>query len=158
MLEVSDLSVLDVKLNAIAIRPRFARDRLNFAIVRDLSNTLQRLAQDDALLFNLKSVIGVLIMAASAALKIRARSIDAIRRRFQNFRQTAAPQIILDSSDFGPHLLAGKHVGCEHNFAFETGQAIAAVNKFFYRQIFFGGQGGSHPTVTWVSTNEKKDL
>jgi hypothetical protein len=136
---------LDMQLDAIAIRPRFARDRFNFALERHLADPLQRLAQDDALLFHLKSVIGMLIMAASAALKIRARSADAIRRRFQNFRQTAAPQIILNPTDFRAHLLAGKHVGREHNFAFETGQAIAAVNKFFYRQIFFGGQAGSSP-------------
>ena len=73
MLEVADLSVLDVELHAIAISPWLPRDRFDLSIEFDLAHALQRLAQDHSLLFHLKSVLGVLVMAASAALEIRAR-------------------------------------------------------------------------------------
>ena len=73
--EVPDLSILDMKLDAVAIVPRFARDYADLARELDLANAAQYLAQDVALLFQLERIIDVLILAAAAALEIGAGGV-----------------------------------------------------------------------------------
>ena len=145
MFEIADRSVLDVELHPVTITPRFTRDRLNLAIEFDLAHALQRLAQNGTLFFHLNSIIRMLVMAASAPLKIGARRSDTSRRGLRDFQQPAAPQIILDSIYFRAHLFTRQNIWREDNFALEAGQAVAAVNELFYREIFFGGQARSSP-------------
>src|ERR1700693_2484995 len=143
MFEIANRSVLDVELHSVAITPRFTRDRFDFVIEFDLAHALQRFAQDRPFLFHLKSVIRVLVMTASAALKIGARRSDTSRRWLQHFQQPAAPEVILDSIYFRAHLFIRQNISREDNLAFKTGKAIAAIHEFFYRKIFFGGQARS---------------
>ena len=65
--QVSDLSLGDVKLRAIAIPERRTADHADLAFELDLADALQLLAQDLDFAGELKFVRRVLIVAAAAA-------------------------------------------------------------------------------------------
>src|SRR5260370_7466719 len=62
-LEVTDLTLFDVELSAIAISPRLAGDGWDVAIELDLAGAAQHFAQDGALGLHLEFVGGVLVLA-----------------------------------------------------------------------------------------------
>ncbi len=72
MFEVADVAVLNMELGPVAILPRFAGDGFDLALKFNLADAPQYLAQDGALLIHLEGIIGMLIVASTAPLEIRA--------------------------------------------------------------------------------------
>jgi len=71
----------------------------------------------------------VLILAAAAALEIRASGRDSGRRRLQHFDQAATPQIVLRAVGFGANRFARQYVRYQDDFALQAGQPLAAVDQ-----------------------------
>ena len=91
----------------------------------------------------------MLILAAAAALEIRASGRDSRRRRLQHFKQAAAPQIVLRAIGFGAHHFARQDKRDQDDFAFQARQTLAAVDQLFNRQSFLNGQAkGYHGCST----------
>ncbi len=77
---IADLTAIDVELAAITISERRSCDGGNLAVKLDPSHPTQLFAQDLGLLADLKLVPGVLVMAASAPVEVRAWRLDAFVR------------------------------------------------------------------------------
>jgi len=103
----------------------------------DLRNTAQVLFQNRNFDLELMFVLGVLVMTASAGLKVWATRLNAMRRRLDNSVGTGSGKSALLLQQRGFNLLALQRKRHEHGFApamligRQAGQAIAAINQLF---------------------------
>src|SRR5260370_19466405 len=97
VLEITDLTVIEMQLSAVPILPRLSGDCADVARELDLAHTAQHLAQDGPLLLHLEVVIHVLILAAAASPEIRARRGHARSGWCDHFKNAAAKQVVLRS-------------------------------------------------------------
>lgn len=108
---------------------------LKFARQINLRRPPQRFFKNGSLDGKLARVVGVLIVAATAALKVRARWFDSIRRRLDHTIQARPrePGLLLGDLSFDRFSL--KHKGNKDTFpetlsiGCKAGQAFAAVNE-----------------------------
>ncbi len=144
-LEITYRPVVNVQLHAIPISPWLGRNRFDIAFVLDLADAAKDFQENRALLFNLKIIIGVLVLASAAAVKIRARGRDAMLRRRNNFDDMSAKKIVFGTLDVRFHLFARQNEGHQHNLAVHTRQSISTVNQFFDFQVRSGYHENSIP-------------
>lgn len=79
-LVITDPAAFQVKLAAIPVSERLARNGRDLAGIIDASDTPQLFPQDLAFLRYLKLISGVLILATAATPEVRALRRDAFRR------------------------------------------------------------------------------
>ena len=111
--------------------------KLNFVLQFELGGAAQRLAKDVGFVPQLRFVIHVLIVAATAAAKILTVRRNPVGRRRQHLVEFGASEAgaALDHRRFD--LLAGQHKWNEDGFAATLGvgrharQSVATVNQFF---------------------------
>ena len=131
-LAVPDVPSVNVKLRAVAITPRLGggpRDRLRRL---HLPQPSQLVRQDRALGAKLVLVRRVLVMAAAAAAKHRARRGHAFRRRLQHFERLRPHQPGLLTPCLDANALARQHERRQHDTPFHASQAVAAVDQLFH--------------------------
>jgi len=68
----------EMKLDSVPVIPGVAADDMNIVVIRDAPQSLQRLTQNRALLFQLKRVLRVLVMAAATACEVLATRCYAL--------------------------------------------------------------------------------
>ena len=124
--------VLKVKLYAVAILPRLSADSLYLAVERNASNPPQSLAENSLLLFQLVTIVGMLILAAAAPAEILAPRHNPMNGRLQHFYGARTQQIALGSPRLDQHLLARQCERHQHDVAAQPRKRIASVNKLLH--------------------------
>ena len=125
-------------LRSIAISKRRRRVRLNGACPLDAPDPSERLAKNIRLVAKLRFVRHVLVLAASAASKMRTRGRHALWRGFYDVFQPAANEFFLASGRFNSNELSRKDQRDKHGVAVVMRQAVAAIHKFFYSNFHSG--------------------
>ena len=80
---------------------------------------------------DLRFVRDVLVLAAAAASKVRARGRNALRRGFQDLVQTPADKFLLARGGFYSNEFAGQDQRHEYRLAVMMRQAVTAIHEFF---------------------------
>jgi hypothetical protein len=80
---------------------------------------------------NLRVVRNMLVLAATASPKMRARGRHALRRGFHNAFQTPTDEFLFPRGRRNAHDLPGKDQWHEHGLAFMVCKSVTAVHELF---------------------------
>ena len=115
---------------------------LNLTRQFELGDAAQILAQDFRLDLELMLVSGVLVVASAAAAEIRARRLDAVRRRFYDFISVRAGEARFRFGNNSFDVFPSKYAGNKHGLAAsaffirgrtggEARESVAAIDELF---------------------------
>src|SRR5205807_1099667 len=121
---------------AIAIAPWFAGVRDNLAFPLQLAIAQKRFFQDGALVFQLRRIASVLIVASAARAKIGAWRCNPVGRRLKYLIDGGAGKAAFFLDDRRAYFFRGQHKWREYRLPFrEPGEAVTAVHEFFDCEI-----------------------
>ena len=112
--------------------------RFNGTRPLDTADASERFAEDFRLIAELRLIRHVLVLAAAAASKVRARSRHAIRRWFHDALQPPANEFLFPRGRFNLNKFARKNQRDKYRVAVVMRQAVAAIHKFFYSNFHSG--------------------
>ena len=104
-------ALVEMQLDAIAIKPGLTCDRVQLTCVRNSTQPLQVLQQNGALLLHLIFVVGMLVLASAAVPKKRAARRNPVWRGLLDICNFTAQQAILDTARLNRNLLLGRTSG-----------------------------------------------
>ena len=107
----------------------------------------KRLAQNFRFIANLRLVRHVLVLAAAAAPKVRARGAMRSGEASSDLGQTPANEFFLPSGGFDSNQFAGQDQRHEYGLAVMMRQTVTAIHKFFNSNFHLeslSDAGGAH--------------
>jgi hypothetical protein len=108
----------------------------DFALPVKLAVAQQSLFQDGALVFQLRGVARMLIVAAAAGAKIRTRWSNPVWRGFDYLINRGAGEAAFFLDDRRADFFRRQHKGRKDRLAFrKPGKAVAAIHEFFDCQV-----------------------
>src|SRR5271166_3554573 len=126
---------------AVAIGPRLRRMHGDFLLKFKLRRAAERLAQDFFLVFELRGVVDVLVVASATSAEVGASRLDALRCRSDHALQAGAAEAssALDNGNLDG--IARDHKRNENSLAAamlvsgQPRQAVSAINQLFDFQL-----------------------
>ena len=131
----SALSRFEVELNTIAVRPGLAADSFDVAFKLQATLALQIFQQNGPLLFQLKAVAGMLVLAASANAKVLTFRRNALRRRLLKFGDRSAQQTGFHAFGSYRNVFPRQHQRNQHHLALQPRKTFTAVHQLLYFNI-----------------------
>src|SRR5262249_61684342 len=106
------------------------------ALPLEFAFTQKGLLENAPLVFQLRRVSAMLIVAAAAAAKVRARWLHAVGGRLEHLVDGGAREAAFFLHDGGAHLLRRQYERKKYRLALgKPGQTIAAIDELFDRQV-----------------------
>ncbi len=136
--QIAQLHAANVKLCPVTIVPGLSRNHADFFRRLDFAHAPQRFGQDIPLQRKLCLVIGVLVVATSAAPEVGALRNHTLRGRSTQFKKLRSQQTRFLYHRFHSGAFPGQHERHQHHAAVQPSQALATVNQFLDRDFEVG--------------------